>query len=243
MTTQQQRPRLDGIALSTTKLGSGPGLLLAHGATGWVDANFGPILADLARHHTVVAPDYPGSGSTPRAAAPLDLDALADRVVATAVAAGLEEFAMLGYSLGTLVAVRAAARHPERVTALVLTAGLAYPLAHTQRVLDAWYEETAAAQLPPEQAGALEQIDLVRRSDTRADLADITVPTLVVATMTDELVTPDHSDVLVEGIAGAQRAELQCGHLPFDEAPDEWARLVNGFLAQVPDASVQVAQA
>lgn len=45
--------------------GTGPGLLLAHGAGGGVQPNFGPILDGLAEHHTVVGPDYPGTGRTP----------------------------------------------------------------------------------------------------------------------------------------------------------------------------------
>ncbi|MEV4007399.1 alpha/beta hydrolase [Actinomadura sp. NPDC049753] len=107
--------------------GDGPGLLLAHGAGGGIDANYGPVMDVLAAGHTVVGPDFPGSGRTPRADAPLTLDALADLLVATAVEEGLETFAVSGFSLGCPVAVRAAARHPERVTALVLTAGFAYP--------------------------------------------------------------------------------------------------------------------
>lgn len=108
-------------------LGSGPGLLLAHGAGGGIQGNFGPLLDDLATTHTVVGPDYPGSGATPRSSEPLVLDDLADGLVRTAVDAGVERFAVLGYSLGTAVAVRIATRHPERVTGLVLTAGFAYP--------------------------------------------------------------------------------------------------------------------
>jgi pimeloyl-ACP methyl ester carboxylesterase len=109
-----------------TVLGSGPGLALAHGAGSSVDNTYGPILQGLAAHHTVVGVDYPGSGDTPRSTTPLQLDDLADQLVAAAVAEGLETFALHGYSLGGLVAMRAAARHPERVTALVLTATLPY---------------------------------------------------------------------------------------------------------------------
>ncbi|MER6024622.1 alpha/beta fold hydrolase [Streptomyces sp. NPDC001851] len=118
--------------------GSGPALLLAHGAGGSVEGNFGLVLDDLAKDHTVIGPHYPGAGGTPVATKPLDLDELADTLVASAVARGHETFTVLGESLGTTVAVRAATRHPERVTGLVLTAGfpVADPvLAHAARLI------------------------------------------------------------------------------------------------------------
>jgi len=110
-----------------TVVGSGPGLALAHGAGSSITGTYGPILDGLAAHHTVVGVDYPGSGSTPRSTTPLSLDDLADQLVAAAVAEGLETFALHGYSLGGPVAIRAAARHPERVTALALSATMAHP--------------------------------------------------------------------------------------------------------------------
>ncbi|MFG3094764.1 alpha/beta fold hydrolase [Streptomyces sp. NPDC048202] len=111
-------PQLDVVVR-----GTGPALLLAHGAGGGIEGNFGLVLDDLARDHTLVGPHYPGAGGSPAATGPLDLDDLADQMVTEAVAAGQESFAVLGESLGSAVAVRIAARHPERVRGLVLTAG------------------------------------------------------------------------------------------------------------------------
>ncbi|MFF9785342.1 MULTISPECIES: alpha/beta fold hydrolase [Streptomyces] len=127
--------------LSTTVAGNptGPGILLAHGATGSIQGNYGDLIPALvASGHRVVAPDYPGSGKTPRTTGPLELDALADALVAEATAAGLETFTLIGFSMGTAVSVRAAARHPERVRGLVLTAGLAAADARTAVWLDLW---------------------------------------------------------------------------------------------------------
>ncbi len=109
-----------------TRLGAGPGLLLAHGAGSSLAGTYGPILEGLAARFTVVGIDYPGSGDTPRSTTPLSVDDLADELVAAADAEGLDRFALSGYSLGGSVAIRAAARHPERVTALVLTAAFPY---------------------------------------------------------------------------------------------------------------------
>lgn len=105
-----------------TRLGSGPGLLLAHGAGSSLAGTYGPVLDVLAARHTVVGIDYPGSGDTPRSTTPLSLDDLADQLIAAADAEGLDRFAVSGYSLGGPVAIRAATRHPQRVTALILTA-------------------------------------------------------------------------------------------------------------------------
>ncbi|MFI7276303.1 alpha/beta fold hydrolase [Streptomyces sp. NPDC049879] len=121
MTTHDGTP----VSPDTLLLGTGPALLLAHGAGGGITGNYGLVLDDLARDHTVIGPHYPGSGTAPPSPGPLELDALADLLVASAAAAGHERFTVIGESLGSAVAVRIATRHPERVTALVLTVGFA----------------------------------------------------------------------------------------------------------------------
>jgi pimeloyl-ACP methyl ester carboxylesterase len=246
--------------------GSGPGLLLAHGGGGSIEGNYGPILDDLATTHTVVGPDYPGSGDTPRSPQPLVLDDVADALVRTALDAGVDRFTVLGYSLGTAVAVRIAVRHPQRVTGLVLTAGFAYPdnrmrlavrvwrdlLAAGDRTLLARYltlvatgathlnalspadvEAAVAALADFIPAGSPEHVDLVAAVDTRTDLAEIAVPTLVVATTEDGLVAPEHSRQLAAGIPGAELVEIAAGHGVGTEARAEWLAAIRSFLARV----------
>ncbi|MFF2698614.1 alpha/beta fold hydrolase [Streptomyces cyaneofuscatus] len=130
--------------LARTVRGSGPGLLLAHGAGGGIEANYGPILDGLAARHTVVGVDYPGAGDSPRSLTPLDVDTLADELVAAADAEGVERFAVSGYSLGGPVAIRVAVRHPERVDALVLSATFAYADTRTDLVASVWRQLLAA---------------------------------------------------------------------------------------------------
>ncbi|MCX5381593.1 cytochrome P450 [Streptomyces sp. NBC_00091] len=149
--------------------------MLAHGAAGSAAANFGPLIAGLARHHTVIAPDYPGSGGVPLPPGPLELDALADRLAEAAAEAGHDRFSVVGYSLGVPVAVRAAARHRRRVRSLVLTAGFAVPDPHLRLTLDLWRHLAAAGE-----HDALARLFLLLGLDP-GDLARLTPPALAEA--------------------------------------------------------------
>ncbi|MCA1220282.1 alpha/beta fold hydrolase [Streptomyces sp. 8L] len=107
--------------LSCLVRGSGPAVMLVHGGGATRENTYGPLIGALAQDNTVIAPDY----SQAPAGAAADLDGLTDLHVAAAVRAGHERFVVAGHSLGCLVAVKAAIRHPERVVGLVLTAGFA----------------------------------------------------------------------------------------------------------------------
>ncbi|MDI3402687.1 alpha/beta fold hydrolase [Streptomyces cavernicola] len=263
------RIRAPRSTYARTVRGAGPGLLLAHGAGGGVEPNYGPLLDGLAAEHTVVGVDYPGTGATPRAQHPLSLDELADELVGAADAEGLERFAVVGYSLGGAVAVRAATRHPGRVTGLVLTATLARTDDRLRWDAEVWRDlyatgrhETLAkfllgkalspaalAALDPQgldaalagvretlPAGSAEHAELVRRLDVREDLAAVAalgIPALVVSTTADQLVRPELHREVAALLPGARFAELDSGHLPFAERPEDWLGLITGFLAEI----------
>lgn len=118
--------------------GTGPVVALAHGAGGGVSVNFGPVIDTLGGRRRLVGPHYPGAGDTPAPEGPLPLEGLAGLVVAAGVAEGGTRFPVLGLSLGAAVAVTAAVRHPEHVSALVVTVGLAHPDAQSTAFARAW---------------------------------------------------------------------------------------------------------
>jgi pimeloyl-ACP methyl ester carboxylesterase len=109
-------------------------IVFLHGAG--LDHSVWALLARSFAHHGfgVLAPDFPGRGRS--AGAPLSsIVALANWTAALIAAAGVPA-RLVGHSMGTLVALEAAARHPEKVTALALIATAA-PMRVSDELLDA----------------------------------------------------------------------------------------------------------
>jgi pimeloyl-ACP methyl ester carboxylesterase len=79
-------------------------------------------------------------------------------------------------------------------------------------------------------AGTPAQTSLVATIDVRADLSRVSVPTLVISTTEDRLVSPALHRQLAEAIPGAAYAELPTGHLVYQEQPAEWARMITTFI-------------
>lgn len=95
-------------------------LLLLHGFTG-AKEDFGWHVEELAAAGWhVVAPDQRGHGSSSKPDDGHTFDDLAGDAVALADALGWDRFALLGHSMGGVVAQRVALAHPGRLTALVL---------------------------------------------------------------------------------------------------------------------------
>ncbi len=98
-----------------------PTVVFLHGAG--MDHSVWALLARAFASHGsgVLAPDFPGHGHS--AGVPLSsIAALADWTAALIEAAGVRAARLVGHSLGSLVALETAARHPERVSALGLIA-------------------------------------------------------------------------------------------------------------------------
>ena len=88
----------------------------------------------FARHgKNVLAVDLPGHGRSN--GVPLEsVEAAADWIIALLNAVGLSRAALVGHSLGSLVALSAAARHPERVRAVALV-GTTVPMPVSDHLL------------------------------------------------------------------------------------------------------------
>src|ERR1700732_3053893 len=98
---------------------SQPTIVLLHGA-GFDHTSWALHSRWFAHHgYGVLAPDLPGHGRS--SGAPLSTIAdMADWTAALLDAAGSAKAWLVGHSMGSLVALEAAARHPTRVSALSL---------------------------------------------------------------------------------------------------------------------------
>jgi len=111
-----------GRRVHTLRAGSGPPLILLHGLVG-SHRNWRHNIQSLAQTATVYALDLLNMGESDRVHG-LDagLLATADRVTAFMDAVGLETADVAGHSHGGAVSLALAARHPERVSRLILFA-------------------------------------------------------------------------------------------------------------------------
>jgi 2-hydroxy-6-oxonona-2,4-dienedioate hydrolase len=99
--------------------GAGTALILMHGTGGHLEA-FTKNLRALGAKYRVIAYDYPGHGWTTTTGTDLEIDDYIDHLSGLMDALGIQRAHLSGESLGGWVAVKFAARHPDRVGRLVL---------------------------------------------------------------------------------------------------------------------------
>jgi len=122
---EEQKIEVDGLPTRYLTTGTGPPLVLLHGA-GDNALDWRWVMPALAATHRVYAPDLPGSPDSARPAADYSPGFFERFVAGFLDALDIERAAMVGNSLGGLVALSLAISAPARVTALVLvdSAGL-----------------------------------------------------------------------------------------------------------------------
>jgi len=118
----------DGDKLAYAVSGSGPPLLktanwLNHLEFDWQSPVWTHWFNLLSAHHSLYRYDIRGSGLSDWTDNKLSFEHQVSDLEQIADAAGLQKFALLGLSQGAAVAIEYAARHPQRVTHLVILGG------------------------------------------------------------------------------------------------------------------------
>ncbi len=120
----------DGVKLAYASSGSGPPLVktanwLNHLEYDWQSPVWSHWFTTLSQHHTLYRYDVRGTGLSDRVETHLEFERFVSDLELVVDNAGLDRFALLGISQGASVAIEYAARHPERVSHIVLHGGFA----------------------------------------------------------------------------------------------------------------------
>lgn len=121
-----------------------PTVVFVHGAE--FDHSVWGLQSRYLAHHGygVLAVDLPGHGRS--AGPPLaSIEDMAAWLIAALDAAGVEQAAVVGHSMGALIALECAARHPGRIAKIALL-GIAYPMKVSAELLDATRDNEPLAQ-------------------------------------------------------------------------------------------------
>lgn len=127
----------DGFRIAFAASGDGPPLVkaanwLSHLEFDWNSPVWRPWLRELSRDHRLVRYDERGCGLSDRTVEEFSLDAWVRDLEAVVDALELERFPLLGISQGGPIAIAYAARHPERVSRLILYGSYPCGRAHRQ---------------------------------------------------------------------------------------------------------------
>ena len=110
---------VNGVHMYYETRGAGQPLVLIHGAFSAIGTSFDAIVPGLAKSRQVVGFELQAHGRTADIDRPLRLEQLADDVAAAIQQLGIGPADVLGYSMGAVVALHVAIRHPEVVRKLV----------------------------------------------------------------------------------------------------------------------------
>jgi pimeloyl-ACP methyl ester carboxylesterase len=199
--------------------GAGKPLVLLHG--GIDPDSFGSNRAKLAKRRQVIAVHLQAHGRTPDTDRPLRCETLGDDVAALIAHLKLGKADVMGYSLGSDVALQTAIRHPDVVDRLVLVSGTmrkdgAYPeavaafnqLEANAAMLGGSVKASPLGQTYPDVdwTNLFRKVgDLTKRPfDWSADVAKVRARTLLVFADAD-FMRPEHMVEFWKALGGGQR--------------------------------------
>jgi pimeloyl-ACP methyl ester carboxylesterase len=111
--------RIDGGTIHYRTGGSGPAVILLHGFAE-TSRMWDPILPELGKKFTVIAPDLPGIGDSSIPSGAMDMKTAASEIHDLARSLGIAKARVVGHDIGLMVAYAYAAQFPAEVEKLVV---------------------------------------------------------------------------------------------------------------------------
>ena len=116
-----QKVTIHGHQRAFVKAGSGPVLLLLHGL-GCDHTTWSPVIGQLAKKYTVIAPDLLGHGASDKPRADYSVGGYANGMRDLLTVLGIDKATVVGHSLGGGVAMQFGYQFPERTERVILVA-------------------------------------------------------------------------------------------------------------------------
>ncbi len=202
-----------------------PGMVLLHGLTS-DGGSFDGVVGELGQRWRVLVPDQRGHGET-GAAEEYSFELLAADLGEFLDEHGLVAPVVVGHSMGAVAAYLYAARHPERVGALVLVESPP-PFPQARPI-----PERPDEPLTYDWRARVELIGQVNAPDPGwfAELAGVRAPTLVIGGGATSPFPQEQMRAMAEQVPGGRFHELAVGHGVHREAPETFVELLTEFLA------------
>ena len=234
-----------------------PPVLLLHGGGG-SHLNWPPQIRRLSEQRMFTL-DLPGHGKS-EGVGRQDIAEYGKAVIEFMKAVRLSAVVMVGFSMGSAIALSLALKYRKRVLGLgLIGSGAKMRVASStlemaanpstfsaviQTIIENSYSSTADPHL---KELAVEQMTQTRQAvlygdflacdafDVMERVRKIQVPTLLVCGSEDRMTPPNRSEYLRDQIESAQLHVVEgAGHMVMIERPDEVAGLLTGFLDQIP---------
>jgi pimeloyl-ACP methyl ester carboxylesterase len=241
--------------------GTGFPLILVHGFT-TTSEFWREQVEEFSASYQVIRLNLPGHGISPSPTTrSYTIDAFVEDLEGIFQHFSLSRAALVGLSMGGVVAQKFAVKNPQLLQSLVLvdtTANGLGPDVRAENVLaaiDSLGIATASQNVVAHSFGpgapralvewakreviqtpefvARAAIMSLTKTDTRASLSRITTPTMVIVGSEDIILPPAESRTLSDGIPNSTLIVIEnAGHFPMVEQPGEFNRTLRGFLGQ-----------
>jgi pimeloyl-ACP methyl ester carboxylesterase len=236
----------DGARIWHASYGSGPPVVLLHGGLGH-SGNWGYQVPALVRsgYHVVVI-DSRGHGRSTRDARPYTYELMASDVSAVMDALQIDKAGLVGWSDGACTSLILAAKSPSRVAGVFFFACNMDPSGTKEvefgpilkRCFGRHVKDYAQLSATPEQFDEFsEAVGLMQRTQpnySANDLAEISVPVVIVHSEHDEFIKREHAEYLSRSIPNAEFVYLPgVSHFAPLQRPEQFNAVVLAFLGKV----------